>query len=104
MWWSSRNVRSVHLRPVEDTKAHWPASRRQTARWTSRGIWRESRPRGRCALFLPPWAELSGIVFGGGGGTFSGVVARPRHLFFRSSRVASRAGARVRDPAADAVL
>jgi hypothetical protein len=28
-------VPSVHLLPVEDTKAHWPASRRQTSRLTS---------------------------------------------------------------------
>src|SRR2546427_2361544 len=36
MWWNSRKVRSEHLRPVGETKAHWPASRRQTTRLTSR--------------------------------------------------------------------
>jgi len=60
MWWNSRNVRSVHLRPSLETKAHWPPSRRQTARWTALGMWRERRPASRTSLSAPrlPHPEL----------------------------------------------
>ena len=56
-WWNSRNVRSVHLRPSGETKAHWPSSRRQTTRLTSRGMAREG---GRCrGLLIRPGTDRS---------------------------------------------
>src|SRR5258706_10732419 len=88
MWWSSRNVRSVHLRPVEDTKAHWPASRRQTARWTSRGIWRERTLGFGPSFFLPRRVDrlwsLPGPLGRGGGGFFPPPRLRLFSLFGRT--------------------
>src|SRR6266567_4208546 len=81
MWWNSRNVRSVHLCPVGDTKAHWPPSRFQTARLTCCGTWREVTGglrilsvSGRISRFDRGLAAAPSFVFS----TFSSSTVRAR--------------------------